>query len=83
MPKTKVRKGEKPRASSVPLPHRPRVEFGIEGDLWIRFSSGGVPMFVIDDCHLSEFVRRHFAVEHHEDGDQIGRVKILIIPVYE
>ena len=72
-------KGRKP----LPMPRRPRVEFSIEGDLWIRFSESGVPMFIVDDCHLSEFVRRHFGVEHTECGDQIGRVKILIVPIHE
>jgi len=58
-------------------------EFEAEGLLSVVYS-GGAPSFIIDDCHLSEFVVRHFRPEVDDNGMRnLGRCKVLIIPIHE
>lgn len=61
----------------------PAKEFEIEGEMVIAWRNG-YPVFHIDNCLLSEFVQRHFGAAINKKGDvEIGRCKMLIIPVRE
>lgn len=60
-----------------------RREFEIEGDLEIR-ACASYPVFLVDDCHLSELVSQHFKVRRDLEGNRhVGRVKIIIVPISE
>lgn len=65
------------------LPRPPRREFEAEGNLEIA-NFDGVEVFQIDGCALSQFVARHFAARSNDEGlRNLGRCKVLIIPVRE
>lgn len=59
-----------------------RNEFEIEGELEIA-SINGYAVFRIDDCSLAEFVAFHFGARWEDGRRQIGRCKVVIIPIEE
>lgn len=63
-------------------PARPTAEFEIEGELEIGFYNNQ-PCFLVDNCHLAEFVMRHFGKRRDCDDRSLGKMKIIIVPIWE
>lgn len=59
-----------------------QVEFQAEGEMTVM-DSNGVPCLLLDDSLLSELVGHHFHARYEDGVREIGKVKVLIIPMRE